>query len=93
MKIKLRSFENEIDNEEHIQKVKYLYSIDDSIGLLGMDLFIPEEADPVEYFALRIKDIYRGYNAYNVYHGKYKYTVFKNWKDQFDFQLHKVKMY
>ena len=64
--------------------------IDDSLGLLKIDLTIPEEADPVEQFVIHIKDIYRGYNTYNIYHNKWKYSLFK---DDSAFQLNKIKMY
>ena len=90
MKIKLRSFSTLIYTEEHIQEVEYLYSIDDSSGLLKIDLTIPEEADPVEQFAIHIKDLYRGYNIYNIYHGKWKYNIFS---DNTAFQFNKIKMY
>ena len=90
MKIKLRSFDTVIYTEEHIQEVEYLYSIDDSLGLLKIDLTISEEADPVEQFVIHIKDIYRGLSTYNVYHNKWKYSLFK---DDSAFQLNKIKMY
>ncbi len=90
MKIKLRSFSTVIYTEEHVQEVEYLYSIDDSSGLLKIDLTIPEEADPVEQFAIHIKYLYRGYNNYNIYHGKWKYSLFN---DNNAFQLNKIRMY
>ena len=90
MKIKLRSFDTVIYTEEHIQEVEYLYSIDDSLGILKVELTIPEEADPVEQFVIHIKDIYRGFIAYNIYHNKYKYSLLK---DGTAFQLNKIKMY
>lgn len=92
-KIKLRKFDTLIDTEEHIQEVRYLYSIGSSTGLLEINLTIPEDADPVEYFVYRIKDLYKGYNQYDIIHGKWKYSLLKNWKDELNFQLHKIKMY
>lgn len=78
MKIKLRSFDTVIYTEEHTQEVRYLYSIEDSTGILEIDLTIPEEADPVEQFILHIKDIYRGIYEYVIYHTKYKYRYTKH---------------
>ena len=90
MKIKLRRFDTLIDTEEHNQEVNYFYSIGDSTGLLKIELTIPEESDPVEYFVIHIKDLYRGYTNYNVYHGKYKYSVLNG---RNAFQYNKIKMY
>lgn len=90
MKIKLRSFDTVIYTEEHIQEVEYLYSIDDSSGLLKIELTIPEEADPVESFIHHVKDIYRGFEHYVVYHSKYKYDLLV---DRNSYQLNKVKMW
>ena len=90
MKIKLRSFDTVIYAEEHIQEVEYLYSIDDSLGLLKIELTIPEEVDPVEQFVIHIKDIYRGFISYNIYYNKYKYSILK---DGTAFQFNKIKMY
>lgn len=92
VKIKLKTFTSRIDTEEHIQEVTYKYSIEDSIGLLEIELTISEEADPVEYFVLHTKDLYK-YNVpieYIVYHTKWKYSLY------FDggiWELHKIKMY
>ena len=90
MKIKLRSFDSVIYTEEKTQEVRYLYSIDDSTGLLEVYLTIPEEADPVEQFAIHIKDLYRGYKDYNIYYGKWKYNILS---DNIAFQFNKIKMY
>ena len=92
LKIKLKNFTSRIDTEEHIQEVNYKYSIEDSIGLLEIELTIPEEADPVEYFVLHTKDLYK-YNIpidYVVYHGKYRYWLIHT-DDGYEFQ--KIKMY
>lgn len=90
MKIKLRKFDTLIDTEEHNQEVRYLYSIGDSTGLLEINLTIPEESDPVEYFVMHIKDLYRGYNKYNIYHGKWKHCIVIN---RNNFQYNKIQMY
>ena len=92
LKIKLKTFTSRIDTEEHIQEVTYKYSIEDSIGLLEIELTIPEEADPVEYFVLHTKDMYK-YNVpidYNVYHGKWKYWLIHT-DDGYEFQ--KIEMW
>ena len=90
MKIKLRSYDSVIYTEEHSQEVKYLYSIDDSMGLLEIHLTIPEEADPVETFVLDMKNLYRGFEHYVVYHSKYKYDLLV---DRNSYQLNKIKMW
>lgn len=90
MKIKLRKFDTLIDTEEHNQEVRYLYSIGDSTGLLEIHLTIPEESGPVEYFVIHIKDLYKGYTNYNIYHSKWKYTILN---DNNAFQLNKIQMY
>ena len=74
-KFKVRNFNTVIYDEEHIQEVDYVYSIDDSVGLLKITLTIPEEADPMEEFVIHLKNIYRGILEYVVYHGKWKYTM------------------
>ena len=95
-KFKVRNFNTVIYDEEHIQEVNYIYSIDDSVGLLKITLTIPEEADPVEYFVLHTKDLYK-YNIpvdYIVYHGKWKY-ILKYYHSKLirGYQLLKRKMY
>ena len=93
VKFKLRNFDTVIYTEEHTQEVRYRYSIEDSPGLLEIYLTIPEEADPVEYFVLHVKDIYRGYFNYVVYHGKWKYSLLKNRPEVNEYQFHKIAMY
>ena len=90
MKIKIKNFDTVIYTEEHIQEVRYLYSIDDSMGVLEINLTIPEESDPVESFIQHVKDIYRGFEHYVVYHSKYKYDLLV---DRNSYQLNKVKMW
>ena len=95
-KFKVRNFNTVIYDEEHIQEVNYIYSIDDSVGLLKITLTIPEEADPVEYSVLHTKDLYK-YNIpvdYIVYHGKWKY-ILKYYHSKLirGYQLLKRKMY
>ena len=67
MKIKLRSFESKIYSDEKIQDVKYYYSIEDSIGMLEINLTLPEESDPVEWFVIHLKDLYKGFKEYICY--------------------------
>ena len=93
VKFKLRNFDTVIYTEEHTQEVRYRYSIEDSPGLLEIFLTIPEEADPVEYFVLHTKDLYRGYLSYIVYHGKWKHTIYKNRPEENNYQYHKLLMY
>lgn len=90
MKVKLKNLSSVVYTEEHIQEVEYLYSIEDSLGLLKIVLTIPENSDPAEYFALHIKDLYKGYNHYTIYHSKYKYDILV---DRNTFQLNKNKMW
>lgn len=94
VKIKLRNFDSVVYTEEHTQDVKYTYSIDDSLGLLGIELTIPEDADPVEYFVLHLKDLYKGYPTYECIHGKWKYTLSID-KNKYinEWYLSKVKMW
>ena len=73
MKIKLRNFDTKINPDEKIQDVKYYYSIADSTGLLGIDLTIPDDADPVEQFILHIKNLYKDFSQYEILHNKWKY--------------------
>lgn len=98
IKFTLRNFDTVIYTEEHTQEVRYRYSIEDSPGLLEIFLTIPEEADPVEYFVLHTKDLYR-YNLpvdYVVYHGKWKYRL-ESLRDKYgnsdEWHLSKIKMY
>ena len=92
-KFKLKTIYDLIDPDEHIQDVRYKYSIDESCGLLEINLVIPEEADTVEQFVIHMKDLYRGYLNYIVYYGKWKYSLLKNNYDSEDYQLTKFKMY
>lgn len=92
LRIKLRSYEviDVFDNESYIS---FKFSIEDSTGLLELCLSVLENSDPVERFCIGIKDLYRDYLKYNIYSGKYKYSILKNNYDKLDYQLHKVKMY
>ena len=96
IKFTLKNFDIVIYTEEHIQEVRYRYTIEDSTGLLEIYLTIPEEADPVEYFVLHIKDLYK-YNIpvdYIVYHTKWKYILrYYHSKSIRGYQLLKRKMY
>lgn len=90
MRIKLRSFDSNVFPDEKIQDVFYRYSIEDSSGVLEINLTMSEENDPVEQFILKIKDLYKGFNTYNIYCFNYKYTLLV---DNNSYQLNKVKMY
>lgn len=96
IKFTLKNFDSVIYTEEHIQEVRYRYTIEDSMGLLEIFLTIPDSADPVEYFVLHTKDLYK-YNVpvdYIVYHGKWKYLLkYYNCKSIKGYQLLKRKMY
>lgn len=94
MEIKLRSFEAKINPDEKIQEVRYLYSIEDSLGLLEINLTIPEESDQVEQFIIHLKDLYKGFKEYIVYHNRWKYRldIDKN-KYINEIYLSKIKMY
>lgn len=92
-KFKLVRFDTVIYTEEHTQEVRYVYSIDDSIGLLEINLTIPEEADPVEEFCIAIKNLYRGYYVYIIYHTKFKYMIHIDKNDTSCYKLSRYKMY
>lgn len=94
MKVKLRSFNTVIYTEEHIQEVKYFYSIDNSLGLLELDLTIPADAEIEEQFIIHLKDLYKGFKEYIVYHNKWRYRLDidkSNYSDEW--YLSKIKMY
>ena len=77
LKIRLVRFNDKIDTDEHIQEISYKYSLEDSSGLLEINLTIPEEDDPVRAFIYSISNLYK-YNVpidYIVYHGRYKYIL------------------
>lgn len=75
LKIKLKKYDTVLYTEEHIQEVKYIYSIDDSTGLLEIMLTLPEDADPVEQFVIHLKYLYKGYKEYTCYYNRYKYRL------------------
>lgn len=95
MEIKLRNFESNIDPEEKVQDVKYYYSIKDSIGMLEINLTLPEESDPVEWFVYHLKDLYKGFKEYIVYHNKWKYSLEYDKGNKFieEWYFSKNKMY
>lgn len=74
-KFRVKNFNTVIYDEEHVQEVDYIFSIEDSVGLLKITLTIPDDADIMEQFIIHLKDIYRGLKNYVVYHGKWKYTL------------------
>ena len=94
VKIRLRNFNTVIYTEEHTQEVEYLYTIEDSNGFLKIDLTIPEEADPVEYFVYHLKDLYKGFREYICYHDKYRYRLDIVKSNNIDeVYLSKIRMY
>lgn len=93
VKFKLRNFDIAIYTEGHIQEVRYIYSVEDLPGLLVMYLIMAEEADPVEQFVIHIKDLYKGYNKYVIYHGKWKYSLLKNKVQDNEYKITRFKMW
>ena len=94
MKIKLRSIESTIYPDEKIQDVKYYYSIEDSLGMLEINLTLSEESDPVEWFVFHLKDLYKGFKEYICYHGKFKDRLDYD-KNKYcdEWYISKIKMY
>ena len=90
MKIKLKDFVTKMNTEEEIQDVYYRYSVGDSTGLLAIELTIPLESDPVEWFVYHIKDLYKGFYEYIVFHNKWKYMLETSDNEIY---YHKIKMY
>ena len=90
MKIKLKDFVTKMNVDEEIQRVYYRYSIEDSTGLLELDITIPLESDPVEWFVYHTKDLYKDMKEYIVYHNKWKYILEY---DEDEIYIHKIKMY
>lgn len=95
MEIKLRSFEAKINPDEKIQEVRYLYSIEDSTGLLAIELTIPLESDPVEWFVYHTKDLYKDMKEYIIFHNKWKYILEYDKGNKFmeEWYFSKIKMY
>ena len=93
VKIKLRSVDTVQYTEEHTQEARYVYSIEDSIGILEIFLTLPEDADPVEQFVIHVKDLYKGFLNYVVYYRVWKYSLLLNNIKDFNFQLHRIKMW
>lgn len=93
MRIKLRKYDTVVYTEEKTQEVRYIYSIDDSTGLLEIYLTLPEEADPVESFVIDMKNLYRGFKEYIVYYSKYKYRLDIEKNSDVEFYLSKIQMY
>lgn len=90
MKIKLKDFVTKMHLDDEIQDVYYRYSIEDSTGLLALEITIPAESDPVEWFVYHTKDLYKDMKEYIVYHGKWKYILEY---DEDETYIHKIKMY
>lgn len=93
MRIKLRKYDTVVYTEEKTQEVRYIYSIDDSTGLLEIYLTLPEEADPVESFVIDMKNLYRGLKEYIIYYKNYKYRLDIEKNSDLGFYLTKIQMY
>lgn len=92
--IKLKSFDTVVYETEHTQEVRYIYSIGDSLGVLEINLTIPDSQDPVEYFMLHLKDLYKGFNEYIGYYKNFKYRLDLD-KNRFcdEWYLSKIQMW
>ena len=90
MIIKLKCFETNIHPEEQTQDVRYIYYFKDGVGLMELNLTIPDNDDPVEQFIFNMIRLYKGINNYIIYHNKYKYISYIV-DDKIGFK--KVKMY
>ena len=69
LKIRLVRFDDRIDTDEHIQEISYKYSLEDSSGLLEINLTIPEEDDPLRAFIYSISNLYKYKTAEDRYQG------------------------
>lgn len=87
MKIKINKIEK-INENELLKRVEYRYGIDDSSGLLKIELTMYNNIDELEYFLQHLKDLYKFDKeiTYIVYYKNYLYKVFKE-------NITKVKMY
>ena len=89
MRIKLNKINN-IDKNDLLKRVEYVYSIEDSSGLLKIEQTLYNNINELEYF---IKDIIPNLYKfdkkilYTVYHKNFKYTVYP------DGRLEKFRMY
>lgn len=82
-KFKLRGFDSNIG--DIIKRVEYRYSIEDSSGLLKIELTMYNDIDEVEYFIDNMNKLYR-IDEFIVYHQKFKYIYNKG-------NISKIKMY
>lgn len=87
MKIKLNRINN-IDQNDILKRIEYIYSLDDSSGLLKIELTMYNKVDELENFLLHLKDLYKFNKSieYKCYYKNYKYLV----KDD---NISKIKMY
>ena len=81
--IRLRNFTSRIG--ELLKDVEYNYSIEDSSGLLKIELTMYNEIDEEEYFIEQMYNLYK-LNEFIVYHDKYKFIYNKG-------NIRKFKMY
>ncbi len=77
IKIKLKSIKEPEVIDGIVKDVNYSYSIDDSLGLLGITLTMYNEIDPLEQFLDHVPDLYK-YNVpicFVVYYKNMKYKL------------------
>lgn len=77
IKIKLKSIKEPEEIVGVVKDVNYSYSIDDSIGLLGITLTMYNEINPLEEFITHVPSLYK-YNVpvdYIVYYKNMKYKL------------------
>lgn len=96
IKIKLKTIKEPEEIIGIVKDVEYAYSIEDSLGLLGITLTMYNEIDPLEEFLNHVPSMYR-YNVpvdYIVYYKNYKYILkYYNTKSIRGYRLMKRKMY
>lgn len=88
IKIKLKAIKEPDEIIGVVKDVNYSYSIDDSIGLLGLTLTMYNEIDPLEEFLYHVPSMYK-YNVpvdYVVYYKNMKYKLH-------DGSIQRIKMY
>lgn len=82
-KFRLRGFDSYIG--DLVKEVEYRYSIEDSSGLLKIELTMYNDIDEVEQFINQLSKLYR-LEDFIVYHSKFKYLYDKG-------NIVKIKMY
>ena len=88
IKIKLKSIKEPEAIDGIVKDVNYTYSIDDSLGLLGITLTMYNEIDPLNEFIYHLQDLYK-FNIpvdYLVYYRNMKYKLH-------DGSIQRIRMY